>query len=317
MHAKDQNLNMVIQIDRLSAAYGRGANLVEALRDVSLEIQAGEIFGLLGPNGAGKTTLLSCVEGLHRPAKGKVWVGGVDVSREPTAAQLRLGIQLQHTALLDDLTLAELVQVYAALYKVYLSADQISSLLDRFGVSANHKNLARRLSGGQRQRLALALAVANNPAIVLLDEPTSALDPHARRGVWNIIRELHSEGRTVVITTHAMEEAEALCGRVAIIDSGQVIACDTPARLIAALDKSPVLKTSLDAPLDQVRSLPGVHTTRYSGQYLEIETSQPQVTLAALQALAHRLGRSMGDVMLRQPNLEDVFLRLTGKQLSA
>jgi ABC-2 type transport system ATP-binding protein len=317
MHAKDQPVNIVIQVDRLSATYGRGANLVEALRDVSLEIQAGEIFGLLGPNGAGKTTLLSCVEGLHWPAKGRVWVGGVDVSREPTAAQRKLGIQLQHTALLDDLTVAELVQVYAALYEVYLSADQISSLLDRFGVSANHKKLARRLSGGQKQRLALALAAASDPEIVLLDEPTSALDPHARRGVWSVIRELHSEGRTIVITTHAMEEAEALCGRVAIIDSGQVVACDTPARLIASLDNSPVLKTSLDAPLDQVQSLPGVHTTRYSGQYLEIETSQPQVTLVALQGLARTLGRSMGDVMLRQPNLEDVFLKLTGKQLSA
>ena len=317
MHAKDQPVNIVIQVDRLSATYGRGANVVEALRDVSLEIQAGEIFGLLGPNGAGKTTLLSCVEGLHKPARGTARVGGVDVSAEPTAAQHKLGIQLQHAALLDDLTVAELVQVYAALYEVYLSADQISSLLNRFGVSEKHNKLARRLSGGQRQRLALALAVASDPEIVLLDEPTSALDPHARRGVWGIIRELHSEGRTIVITTHAMEEAEALCGRVAIIDGGLVIACDTPARLVAALDKSPVLKTSLDVPLDQVQSLPGVHTTRYAGQYLEIETSQPQVTLAALQGLAHKLGRSLGDVMLRQPNLEDVFLKLTGKQLSA
>jgi len=317
MCANDENRSTAILIDRLSATYGRGANLVEALQDVSLEIQGGEIFGLLGPNGAGKTTLLSCVEGLHQPAEGRVWVGGVDVCREPTAAQRKLGIQLQHTALLDDLTVAELVQVYAALYEVYLSRDQISDLLARFGVSANHNRLARRLSGGQKQRLALALAVASNPEIVLFDEPTSALDPQARRGVWSIIRELHSEGRTIVITTHAMEEAEALCGRVAIIDGGLVIACDTPARLVAALDKSPVLKTSLDVPLDQVQSLPGVHTTRYAGQYLEIETSQPQVTLAALQGLAHKLGRSLGDVMLRQPNLEDVFLKLTGKQLSA
>jgi ABC-2 type transport system ATP-binding protein len=135
--------------------------------------------------------------------------------------------------------------------------------------------------------------------------------------MWGIIRELHSEGRTIVITTHSMEEAEALCGRVAIIDLGRVIACDTPARLIAGLDATPVLKTSLEVPLEQVRSLPGVHGTRYSGQYLEIETSQPQTTLAALQEMARELGRSVGDVMLRQPNLEDVFLKLTGKQLGA
>jgi ABC-2 type transport system ATP-binding protein len=190
-------------------------------------------------------------------------------------------------------------------------------LLHRFDLSENRNKLARRLSGGQKQRLALALSVANDPEIVLLDEPTSGLDPHVRRAVWSIIRELHSEGRTLVITTHAMEEAEALCGRVAIIDNGQAIACDTPARLIAGLDASPVLKTSFDAPLERVQALPGVHTTRYSGQYLEIETSQPQVTLPALQELAIQLGRSIGDVMLRQPNLEDVFLKLTGKQLSA
>jgi ABC-2 type transport system ATP-binding protein len=307
----------VIQVDGLSATYGRGANLVQALRDVSLEVQLGEIFGLLGPNGAGKTTLLSCVEGLHKPAGGRVRVGSVDVSSDPTAAKQKLGIQLQHTALLDDLTVAELVEVYAALYEVYLSADQVSRLLDRFDLSENRNKLARRLSGGQKQRLALALSVANDPEIVLLDEPTSGLDPHVRRAVWNVIRELHSEGRTVVITTHAMEEAEALCGRVAIIDNGRVIACDTPARLIAGLDASPVLKTSFDVPLERVQALPGVHTTRYSGQYLEIETSQPQVTLSALQELALQLGRTIGDVMLRQPNLEDVFLKLTGKQLSA
>ncbi|UCC62874.1 MAG: ABC transporter ATP-binding protein [Anaerolineae bacterium] len=307
----------VIRIERLSATYGRGRNQVQALRDVSLEIQAGEIFGLLGPNGAGKTTLLSCVEGLHRPAQGRAWVSGIDVSAQPTATKRKLGVQLQHTALLDDLTVGELVEVYAALSQVYLSAEQASELLGRFGLGQHRKALARRLSGGEKQRLALALAMANDPEIVLLDEPTSGLDPHARRAVWGIIRGLHSEGRTVVITTHAMEEAEALCGRVAIIDSGQVIACDAPARLIASLDANPVLKTSLEVPLEQVKSLPGVHMARFSGQYLEIETSQPQVTLAALHELALELGRSFGDIMLRQPNLEDVFLKLTGRQLSA
>jgi ABC-2 type transport system ATP-binding protein len=308
---------IAIRIDRLSATYGRGASLVQALRDVSLEIEVGEIFGLLGPNGAGKTTLLSCVEGLHGPAEGSVWVGGVDVASEPAVAKRKLGIQLQHTALLDDLTVAELVEVYAALYQVYLGADQVSELLNRFDLAENRNRLARRLSGGQKQRLALALSIANDPRVVLLDEPTSALDPRARRAVWGIIRDLHGEGRTIVITTHAMEEAEALCGRVAIIDSGQVVACDTPARLIAGLDANPVLRTNLDAPLGQVQSLAGVHAARYSGQYLEIETSQPQATLGALHDLALQLGRSIGDVMLRQPNLEDVFLKLTGKQLNA
>jgi ABC-2 type transport system ATP-binding protein len=308
---------IAIRVDGLSATYGRGTGLVHALCDVSLEIRAGEIFGLLGPNGAGKTTLLSCVEGLHKPAAGRLRIGGVDIADERAAAKRTLGIQLQHTALLDDLTVAELVEVYAALYEVFLDEDQISDLLNQFDLAESRNKMARRLSGGQKQRLALALSVANDPQIVLLDEPTSALDPRARRAMWGIIRELHGEGRTIVITTHAMEEAEALCGRVAIMDSGQVIACDTPARLVAGLDANPVLRTNLDAPLDRVQTLPGVQAARYSGQYLEVETSQPQATLSALHNLALHLGRSVGDVMIRQPNLEDVFLKLTGKQLHA
>src|SRR5262249_36361424 len=205
-------------------------------------------------------------------------------------------------ALLDDLTVAELIEVYAALYEVYLTPDEAQKLLARFDLSDLKGQLARRLSGGQQQRLALALAVANDPSIVLLDEPTAALDPHARRAVWDNIRQLHDDGRTVVITTHAMEEAEALCGRVAIIDQGRIVACDSPAELVAGLRATPLLQATIELPLEQARALPGVQNARYLGQHLELETADPQGTLAALQALAVRLGRSIGDVMLRQPN---------------
>lgn len=317
MKGKDQMEEMVIRIEGLSAVYGRGARQVRALQEASLAIRRGEIFGLLGPNGAGKTTLLSCVEGIHTPAAGGVWIDGIDVRRYPRVAQRKLGIQLQQTALLDDLTVAELVEVYAALYEVYLDRAAALALLARFELQDKTRSLARRLSGGQKQRLALALAVANDPEIILLDEPTAALDPRARRAVWEIIRRLHQEGRTLVITTHSMEEAEALCGRVAIIDAGRIVACDTPARLIAALDAAPVLRTQFDIPLEQVESLPGVRMVRYSGEYLEIETTRPQETLAGLQQAAVQQGRSIADIMLRQPNLEDVFLRLTGKTLAA
>jgi len=307
----------IIQIENISAVYGRGPGQVQALRGVSLEVLPGEIFGLLGPNGAGKTTLLSCVEGLHKPAGGRLLVGGVDVAHQSGAAKRKLGIQTQRTALLDDLTVRELVEVYAALYEIYLTSSQVNDLLIRFDLTKLANTLSRRLSGGQGQRLSLALAIANNPEIVLLDEPTSALDPHARRAVWDVIRNLHNDGRTLVITTHAMEEAEALCGRVAIIDHGQVIACDSPARLVANLKASPVLKATVELPLEQVQPLPGVQSARYTGQHLEIETAQPQATMTALHDLAGRLGRSIGDVMVRQPNLEDVFLKLTGRVLGA
>jgi ABC-2 type transport system ATP-binding protein len=286
---------------------------VEALRTVSLSVARGEIFGLLGPNGAGKSTLLACVEGLHQPEAGTVRVAGL----APAQAKGRLGVQLQKAALLDDLTVAELIEVYAALYDVFLSGAQIDKLLGRFGLADQRRRYARHLSGGQQQRVALAMALAADPEIVLLDEPTSALDPHARRDVWDLIRGLHDEGRTVILTTHAMEEAEALCGRVAIIDQGQIIASGTPAAIVASLDVRPVLKTLTELPLDQVRGLPGVHAVRYTGQHLEVETGEPQATLPALQALAARLGRSLGEISLRQPNLEDAFLRLTGRTLSA
>lgn len=305
-------MTATIEIEGVSARYGR----VEALRDVTLAVEPGEIFGLLGPNGAGKTTLLHCVEGLHRPARGSVRVTGIDVRARPQDAKRKLGIQLQRTALLDDLTVGELVEVYAALYEVYPTPSQRAALLAQFDLGEKERTLARRLSGGQQQRLALALALANDPEIVLLDEPTAALDPHARRGIWDNLRRMHAEGRTIVLTTHAMEEAEALCGRVAIIDQGRIVACDTPPALIAALEADTVLKATVELPLDQVHGLPGVRGARYYGQYLEIETGQPQVTLSALHDLALRSGRAIRDVMLRQPNLEDVFLKLTGRTLA-
>ena len=309
-------MTQAIEIQAVTAAYGRGPRRTVALSGVSLAVETGEIFGLLGPNGAGKSTLLACVEGLHRPEQGAVRVGGHDTVREAEAAKRQLGVQLQRTALLDDLTVAELVEVYAAMYEVRLTKAQTDALLKRFGLGDLRGKLARRLSGGQQQRLALALAVANDPRIVLLDEPTSALDPHARRSVWDIIRQLHDDGRTIVLTTHAIEEAEALCGRVAIIDGGRIVACDTPSRLIAAMGARPVLKATVELPLEQVQGLPGVQNAHYLGQHLELETTQPQLTMTALHELAARLGRTIGDVMLRQPNLEDVFLKLTGRALA-
>ncbi len=304
----------MIDLNTVTAAYGRG--LPPALRAVSLAVQPGEIFGLLGPNGAGKSTLLACVEGLHRPQSGTVTVGGFDMQRQPAAAKRLLGIQLQKTALLDDLTVGELVEVYAALYEVYLTRAQADAFLARFDLTDQRGKLARRLSGGQQQRLALALAITNDPQIVLLDEPTSALDPHARRSVWDNIRQMHDEGRTIVLTTHAMEEAEALCGRVAIIDQGQIVACNTPAQLVAELKANPVLKATIEMPLEQARALPGVQAARYAGQHLELETAEPQATMTALHTLAAQMGRSLSDVILRQPNLEDVFLKLTGRALA-
>ncbi len=308
----------IIRIDNLVVSYGRpGSGGTQALRGVSLEVQKGEIFGLLGPNGAGKTTLLSVLECLLKPQSGRVEVQGLDVTRHPARVRRLLGNQLQQTALIDDLTVQELVQLYAALYQVYLSPAEIRALLERFELADQARVYPRRLSGGQRQRLALAIAIAHGPQIVLLDEPTSALDPQARRKMWALIRDLHEEGRTVILTTHSMEEAEALCGRVTIIDQGRLVADGTPARLVAGLQAGTMIRTDLDLPLEVILPLPGVLHARHSGQYLEVETRQPNETLAALAALAGQRNRLLGEVSMRQPNLEDVFLQLTGRPLES
>lgn len=302
----------ILDIQNVSAGYGSGKQRVNALRDVSLQVQSGEIFGLLGPNGAGKTTLLSCLQGLHTPSSGRLDVAGHD----PKRAKGTLGVQLQKTALLDDLTVAELLEVYAALYDVRLTADQIDALLERFGLNDQRAKYARQLSGGQQQRLALAIALANDPQIVMLDEPTAALDPHARREVWDVLRGLHEDGRTILITTHSMEEAEALCGRVAIIDRGQIMAIGSPASIVAGLGLHSTLKATIDLPLEAVRALPDVTGVRYTGQHLEIQSASPQTTLPALHQLAAQHGKVVTEIALRQPSLEDAFLALTGRSLN-
>jgi ABC-2 type transport system ATP-binding protein len=305
----------LVRINDLYAAYGRGARRVQALQGVNLQVQAGEIFGLLGPNGAGKTTLLAALEGLHRPERGAVQVAGIDVLRSPQQVKRLIGIQLQHTSLMDDLTAGELMQVYAAMYEVFLTAVEIEQRLAEYGLAGLAQVFPRRLSGGQQQRLALALAQVNNPRLVLLDEPTSALDPHARRAVWDLIRAMQASGQTVILTTHSMEEAEALCQRVAIIDRGQVIACDTPARLAAGLQANSRITIAPYFSNEQVGALAGVHSVQMDGQRLTIETSDPLRTLAQLYDLAQQRQVRLAEITLRQPNLEDVFLQLTGRPL--
>lgn len=303
-------MSPILDVQNLTAHYGA----LQALQGISLRVERGEIFGLLGPNGAGKTTLLSCVEGLQKPSGGTLKVADLDPKQ--TQAKSKLGVQLQKTALLDELTVTELIETYAALYNVRLMRAQVAALLERFDLTEKRNTPVRQLSGGQQQRVAMAVAIANNPEIVLLDEPTSALDPHARRAVWDIVRQLHDEGRTIILTTHSMEEAEALCGRVAIIDHGQIIASGAPASIVAGLNLNPTLKATTELPLEQVRALPGALTARYTGQHLEIETTHPQTTMPALHELAARLGRSLNEVLLRQPNLEDAFLKLTGRSFN-
>jgi ABC-2 type transport system ATP-binding protein len=227
----------------LEKSYGS----VSAVRGVSFEVRRGEVFGLLGPNGAGKTTILEVVEGMLPIDRGTVTVDGLDVARHPERVRRSLGIALQKSAFFERLTLTELLDLFADLYGKQRQAEQ---LLARVGLEELARRQVKSLSGGQQQRFAVAVALVNDPPLLFLDEPTTGLDPQARRSVWDLIDLLRREGRSVVLTTHYMVEAQQLCDRVAILDSGKIVALDAPLTLVKELLKSGFHKDVVVWPAD-------------------------------------------------------------------
>lgn len=219
---------VILEIRDLSVAYGTK----RAVDEVSFEIRLGEIFGLLGPNGAGKTSTLSAIEGLIKPKSGTVLLDGVDIRRHPAQAKARMGVQLQSTSFQSELTIKQIVRLYAGLYGVELSDPEITEGLREIGLGGEARKPFKQLSGGQQQRLALYIAVVHQPALLLLDEPTAGLDPQSRRQLWGRIEQLRQQGGSILLTTHSMEEAQAVCDRVAIIDHGTLLTTETPHDLI-------------------------------------------------------------------------------------
>lgn len=219
---------LALLVEDLHVSYGRK----RAVDGVSLEINEGEIFGLLGPNGAGKTSTLSAIEGLLRPDSGSIRIGDVDAQANPIAAKARMGVQLQSTSFQSDLKIREIVRLYASLYGVPFSRAEIHDLLGDIHLDEEASKRFSQLSGGQQKRVSLLIATIHNPRLVLLDEPTAGLDPQARRQLWDRIERLRDSGRSVLLTTHSMEEAQAVCQRVAIIDHGRLLTVDTPPGLI-------------------------------------------------------------------------------------
>lgn len=218
----------VLQVDKLNVAYGN----FQAVRNVSFTVYEGEIFGLLGPNGAGKTSTLSAIEGLLRPQSGNIVVAGHSAADRPLHARASMGVQLQATSFQPELTVAEIIQLYAGIYGVSLSKDQAISMLASIKLDDAATKKFGQLSGGQQQRVSLVIATIHQPPLVLLDEPTSGLDPQSRRHLWERIEAMRERGHAIILTTHSMEEAEAVCDRIAIIDHGQVITIDTPQAIV-------------------------------------------------------------------------------------
>ncbi|HYO29585.1 MAG TPA: ABC transporter ATP-binding protein [Thermomicrobiales bacterium] len=295
-----------------------------AVDGLDLAVLDGEIFGILGPNGAGKTTTLEMIEGLRAPDAGEVRVAGFDPVADGDKVRRLIGVQLQSTALFDYLSVAELVELFAGLYDVDGSPTRVASLIGLVGLAEKARARVAQLSGGQRQRVAIALALVNDPRIVVLDEPTTGLDPIARRALWATIRSIRDGGATVVLTTHSMDEAETLCDRVAVMDRGRVIACDAPAALVRALGTDATIRARAAGGLDvaALAALPGVVGVEAEGvgtdnstpcEHIRLRSANAQATLLGLLALAEAEGSTLTDLSSTQATLEDVFLALTGR----
>ncbi len=295
-------------VENLVKRYGS----VEAVRGVSFEIAAGEVFGLLGPNGAGKTSTVECAIGLRRPDGGRISVCGHDATSDSAAAKERIGAALQSTNLPDKITPREALRLFGAFYQRHLPAEH---LIERFSLLEKADSTFDSLSGGERQRLALALAFVNDPELMFLDEPTTGLDAQARRDLHTSIQSMRGEGKTVLLTTHYIEEAELLCDRVAVINGGRVVATGTPAELVASVGAAPTIIARTSRPIlhQALAGLTGDLTVE--GNRVELRTRQIGPAVVDLVRLIDEGGFELLDLQVRRPTLEDVFVKLTGTRL--
>jgi len=287
---------------------------VEAVRGVSFSVEEGEVFGLLGPNGAGKTSTVEVMEGLRVPDGGRISVCGIDPQKNPTGLKHEIGATLQSTSLPDKLKVGEALRLFAGFYKRTRNPDD---LLKRFGLEEKRNAFYNQLSGGQKQRLALAMALVNDPRVLFLDEPTAGLDPQVRREIYDIIEELKREKKTIVLTTHYIEEAEKLCDRVAIVDHGKVIATGTPRQLKERSGNTTRIEVRLAKPASNgvLKTLDGVVDVR---QLADVYVLHCQKTAPAIVALVKHLEAENNELVsleIATPSLEDVFIELTGRRL--
>lgn len=297
----------VIVVEDLHKSYGE----LHAVDGVSFTVAEGEFFGILGPNGAGKTTTLEIVEGLREPDSGVVRVLGETPWPRNHRLLPRIGVQLQASSFFERLTAREQLETFAALYGV--SRGTAADMLELVGLADKAEVREDKLSGGQRQRLSIACALVHDPDVVFLDEPTAALDPQARRNLWDVLRAIRERGKTIIYTTHYLDEAEILCDRVAIMDQGRILALDAPAKLVRGLEAAThVLLESKVLPLEEARAIPGVDEASDDGVSLTITTRTPAPVLAALAERG-----TLDGLQVRGATLEDVFLHLTGREYRA
>jgi ABC-2 type transport system ATP-binding protein len=301
----------VISVAGLRKSYGT----LEAIRGIDFAIHQGEVFGLLGPNGAGKTSTVEILEGLRPRSGGEVRVLGFDPEKQKAQLKDRIGVCLQATNLPEKMRVREAMEVFSSFYTRHVDSIQ---LLKRLQLDEKSDAFYSTLSGGQKQRLALALALLNDPALLFLDEPTTGLDPQVRAEIHLLLEELRQENRTILLTTHYIEEAERLCDRVAIVDAGKIIAMDTPAKLQQQSRAASTIEITCDRAIPEPRP---VWTDSLqskvdaSGKTLTVVSRRPASTLVDLIKWVDAKGLELVDVHLKKPTLEDVFIELTGKRL--
>ena len=303
-------MSAVIEAKDLTKKYG---DLI-AVNEVSFEIEKGEIFGLLGPNGAGKTTTVEMIEGLRKPDGGTIKVWGIDVLKGIDRVKEIIGVQLQTATIYERIRVGEAIDLYGSYYKKSIPTNVI---LERVSLTDKKRSFVKALSHGQKQRLAMAVALVNDPEIIFLDEPTTGLDPQARRNVWDIIDSLRGSGKTILLTTHYMEEAEQLCNRVGIIDQGNIITIDTPRNLIAkqSLGSTIEFVSSNSIAEDAFKDITQLSTVTQDGNRYILHTEEVFQVLKEIIRLAEEKNLDVEGISVRKATLEDVFLKLTGRQL--
>jgi len=286
---------------------------VRAVDGIGFDVAEGEIFGMVGPNGAGKTTTIECLEGLRTADGGTIRILGLDPVRDGQAVRERIGVQLQQSALPDDIRVWEALDLFASFYRQPVPW---APILERLGLAEKRDAAFAKLSGGQKQRLFIALALVNDPELVFLDELTTGLDPQARHSIWDLVRDIRKRGKTVFLTTHFMEEAEQLCDRVLVIDRGRIVALDTPENLIQNLGgETRVIFTVEDGADPGIfETLPGVSGVETSGGRIVVRGRGDRLVCSVVNTLDGRRVK-FRNLRTEHPNLEDVFLAMTGDRM--
>jgi len=304
----------ILEVKNLRKAFGA----VQAVEEISFSVESGEVFTIIGPNGAGKTTTLEMIEGMQTPDGGSISINGMKWDKEADRIKTIIGVQPQSSALFDLLTVEENLDLFASFYP---RSKHPSEVLEMINLTDHRRKNVKSLSGGQRQRLAIGLAMISDPQIIFLDEPTTGLDPQARRNIWDIVLKLKELGKTTILTTHYMEEAEKLSDRVCIVDQGKIVTLDTPANLIDSLTKerevrlhfqdgeAAALETEQVAKNDAT-----VVRTELEGSLLKLWSVRPEETLYGVFGFTKERGYRVEQVSIREMSLEDVFIAFTGKE---